>query len=239
MSEPTIGEIDVHLINEGRHEQLWDALGAHVGRGGTTFRVWAPAALEVQVRGDFNSWDGSSNPMTQVGTSGVWEAFVPAIGSGESYKFHIRGADGQWRDKADPLAFYTEVPPATASRVFESTHEWTDDDWMTHRAAVGRPDQVSTTRSQVWPLRAARPSGVRRSPVSAVVPGGGGRWPRLRTVMSWPRVRASSTTARPTNAVPPSTSSFMASTMPFAVPRAEGVIAESGTGPLTDVMGWS
>ena len=149
MSEPTIGELDVHLINEGRHEQLWDALGAHVGPGGTAFRVWAPAALEVQVRGDFNSWDGSGNPMTQVGTSGVWEAFVPAIGSGESYKFHIRGADGQWRDKADPMAFYTEVPPATASRVFESKHQWTDDDWMTQRAAVGRPDQQAMSVYEV------------------------------------------------------------------------------------------
>ena len=75
-----IGELDVHLINEGRHEQLWDALGAHVIPGGTTFRVWAPNALEVQVLGDFNGWDGSANPMAQVGTSGVWEAFVPGVG---------------------------------------------------------------------------------------------------------------------------------------------------------------
>src|SRR4051794_29725621 len=130
MSEPTIGELDIHLINEGRHEQLWEALGAHPGPGGTAFRVWAPAAQEVQVRGDFNSWDGSRNPLTQVGSSGVWEAFVPGVASGESYKFHIRGADGEWRDKADPMAFHAEVPPATASRVFQSTHTWTDDEWM-------------------------------------------------------------------------------------------------------------
>jgi 1,4-alpha-glucan branching enzyme len=136
-----IGELDVHLINEGRHEQLWDALGAHVIPGGTTFRVWAPAALEVQVRGDFNGWDGASTAMVQVGTSGVWEAFAPGAGSGASYKFHIRGADGVWRDKADPMAFWTEVPPATASRVFESKHKWTDDEWMAHRASVTRADQ--------------------------------------------------------------------------------------------------
>ncbi|MCW2820382.1 MAG: 1,4-alpha-glucan branching protein GlgB, partial [Marmoricola sp.] len=141
MSEPTIGELDIHLINEGRHERLWDALGAHVGAGGTVFRVWAPHALEVQVRGDFNGWDGSRNPMAQVGTSGVWESFVPKIESGESYKFHIRGADGEWRDKADPLAFFTEVPPATASRVFESKHVWNDDEWMAERAGSSRPDQ--------------------------------------------------------------------------------------------------
>ena len=141
MSEPTIGELDIHLINEGRHEQLWAALGAHVSSVGTTFRVWAPSALEVQVRGDFNSWDGSRHQMSQVGTSGVWEAVVPDIGSGESYKFHIRGADGEWRDKADPMAFWAEVPPATASRVFESHHTWTDDEWMSERAATTRPDQ--------------------------------------------------------------------------------------------------
>ncbi len=133
MTDHTIGELDVHLINEGRHEQLWDVLGAHVVAGGTTFRVWAPSALEVQVRGDFNSWDGSRNQLTQVATSGVWEAYVPGVGSGESYKFHIRGIDGEWRDKADPMAYYTEVPPATASRVFASTHTWTDDEWMDER----------------------------------------------------------------------------------------------------------
>ncbi len=149
MSEPTIGELDIHLINEGRHEQLWAALGAHVGPGGTSFRVWAPAALEVQVRGDFNSWDGSRNPLAQVGTSGVWEAFVPGIGSGEGYKFHVRGADGKWRDKADPMAFHTEVPPATASRVFASRHEWTDGEWMTARAAVERPDQQPMSTYEV------------------------------------------------------------------------------------------
>ncbi|HWL98219.1 MAG TPA: 1,4-alpha-glucan branching protein GlgB [Nocardioidaceae bacterium] len=141
MSEPMIGELDVHLINEGRHEQLWEALGAQVSAEGTAFRVWAPRALEVQVRGDFNGWDGARNVMTQVGKSGVWEAFVPGVGSGASYKFHIRGADNVWRDKADPMAFWTEVPPATASRVFESKHTWTDDEWMTHRAAETRADQ--------------------------------------------------------------------------------------------------
>ena len=143
----SIGDMDVHLINEGRHERLWQALGAHVvaaGAGneaGVAFRVWAPDALEVQVRGDFNAWDGGRNPLSQVGTSGVWEAFVPGIGSGESYKFYLRGVDGEWRDKADPMAYYTEIPPATASRVFESRHVWDDDAWMAKRAANTRADQ--------------------------------------------------------------------------------------------------
>ena len=141
MTEHNIGEIDLHLINEGRHEQLWQALGAHAVAGGTSFRVWAPRAQEVQVRGGFNDWDGSRTPLQPVGSSGVWECFVPGIGSGEAYKFHIRGADGQWRDKADPMATHTEIPPATASRVFASSHEWTDGEWMARRAAVERPDQ--------------------------------------------------------------------------------------------------
>ena len=72
--------------------------------------------MEVQVRGDFNSWDGSRSPLAVVGTSGVWQAFVPGAKAGDGYKFHIRGADGVWRDKADPMATFTEVPPATASR---------------------------------------------------------------------------------------------------------------------------
>lgn len=136
-----IGEIDLHLINEGRHERLWEALGAQVVDDGTVFRVWAPSAQEVQVRGGFNGWDGSRAPMSAVGSSGVWECFVPGVGSGEAYKFHVRGADGHWRDKADPMAFHTEVPPHTASVTFRSAHTWGDDEWMTERAGVERPDQ--------------------------------------------------------------------------------------------------
>jgi 1,4-alpha-glucan branching enzyme len=142
-----LGETDVYLINEGRHEQLWDALGAHVQRdadgtlAGTRFTLWAPDAMEVQVTGDFSDWDGGRNPMQPVGSSGVWQTFVPGVGSGACYKYMIRGADGVWRDKADPLAFHTEAPPATASRVFESQHEWDDDEWMAQRARADRPDQ--------------------------------------------------------------------------------------------------
>jgi 1,4-alpha-glucan branching enzyme len=142
-----LGETDIYLINEGRHEQLWRALGAHVQRDedgallGTRFTVWAPDAMEVQVTGDFSSWDGSRNPMQPVGSSGVWQAFVPGVGAGSCYKYMVRGKDGVWRDKADPMAFHTEVPPATASRVFESTHTWSDDDWMAERAQTARPDQ--------------------------------------------------------------------------------------------------
>jgi 1,4-alpha-glucan branching enzyme len=139
---PTLGEMDLHLINEGRHENLWDVLGSHVRRyegpfgtvTGTSFAVWAPHARGVRVKGDFNSWDGREHPMRQMGVSGVWELFVPDVGAGTTYKYSVLGADGEWRDKADPLARATEVPPATGSVVHESTYEWADADWLAERA---------------------------------------------------------------------------------------------------------
>jgi 1,4-alpha-glucan branching enzyme len=139
---PTLGEMDLHLINEGRHENLWTVLGAHVKRydsasgpvTGTAFAVWAPSARAVRVKGDFNSWDGREHPMRQLGVSGVWELFVPDVGAGAHYKYAILGADGTWHDKADPMAARTELPPATGSVVFESAYEWGDEAWMTARA---------------------------------------------------------------------------------------------------------
>jgi 1,4-alpha-glucan branching enzyme len=139
---PTLGEMDLHLINEGRHEQLWDVLGAHVRRyesptgdvSGTSFAVWAPGARGVRVKGDFNSWDGREHPMRQMGVSGVWELFVPTVGAGTHYKYLILGADGEWREKADPMAFQAEVAPKTSSIVHDSAYEWGDEDWMTSRA---------------------------------------------------------------------------------------------------------
>lgn len=139
---PFLGDMDLHLIGEGRHEQLWDHLGAHVRHldsvfgpvTGTSFAVWAPNALGVRVVGDFNFWDGTAHPMRSLGSSGVWELFVPGIGAGTRYKYQILGKDGQWRDKADPLAQATEVPPATASVVFESAYVWNDDAWLQQRS---------------------------------------------------------------------------------------------------------
>ncbi|MGH3331334.1 MAG: 1,4-alpha-glucan branching protein GlgB [Nocardioidaceae bacterium] len=142
---PTVGEVDIHLINEGRHEQLWHVLGAHVRRydsmqgqiTGTSFAVWAPHARGVRVKGDFNHWDGREHPMRQMGTSGVWELFVPDVDAGTRYKFVVLGADGHWREKADPMAFHTEIPPLTSSVVFDSGYSWGDDDWMRRRAVEG------------------------------------------------------------------------------------------------------
>ena len=122
----TLGELDFHLINEGRHEKLWGALGAHVLRDsdgaliGTAFSVWAPNAQAVSLIGDHNFWDKSAHPMVRQGVSGIWEIFIPEIGVGTKYKFAICGAFGQWVDHADPLARQTEIPPLTASIVNES-----------------------------------------------------------------------------------------------------------------------
>jgi 1,4-alpha-glucan branching enzyme len=139
---PSLGDLDLHLIGEGRHEQLWQVLGAHVQHydgpfgtvDGTSFAVWAPSARGVRVVGDFNFWDGSNCPMRSMGSSGVWELFVPGVGTGTKYKYQILGADGVWREKADPMAFATEHPPATSSVVFESGYTWQDDEWLAQRA---------------------------------------------------------------------------------------------------------
>jgi 1,4-alpha-glucan branching enzyme len=140
---PTIGELDVHLAGEGRHEEIYERLGAHVreveGVTGTAFAVWAPNARSVSVVGDFNSWDGRLHPMRSLGASGIWELFVPALASGERYEYELRWHDGSVHLKADPYAFCAEVPPQTASIVFQSNHRWTDEEWLERRRSLAEP----------------------------------------------------------------------------------------------------
>jgi 1,4-alpha-glucan branching enzyme len=135
---PTLGDFDLHLIGEGKLEQLYSKLGAHVieidGVAGTGFAVWAPNAKAVSVVGDFNSWDGRLHPMRSLGGSGIWELFVPDVGEGAKYKYEIRTRDNRLRIKADPLAFATEHPPANASVVDRSRHDWSDAEWIERRA---------------------------------------------------------------------------------------------------------
>jgi 1,4-alpha-glucan branching enzyme len=139
---PTVGELDRYLITEGRHEQLWTVLGANTHTypsvlgdvTGTSFAVWAPNAVAVRAIGDFNHWQGATHALRSLGSSGVWELFVPGVGAGARYKFEILGRDGAWRQKADPLAKGTEVPPATASVVVESDFGWSDDAWVQARS---------------------------------------------------------------------------------------------------------
>ncbi|WP_166140584.1 1,4-alpha-glucan branching protein GlgB [Nocardioides ochotonae] len=158
---PTLGEVDLHLVNEGRHEELWRVLGAHVRHypsvlgevTGTSFAVWAPHARGVRLKGDFNAWDGREHPMRQLGSSGVWEIFVPGVGSGAAYKYAVLGADGVWREKADPMATWAEEPPKTASRVFESSYTWGDEEWMRTRGeqpAVARPMSTYEVHLASW-----------------------------------------------------------------------------------------
>ena len=158
---PTLGEVDLHLINEGRHEQLWEVLGAHVHHypgalgsvTGTSFAVWAPSARAIRIKADFNSWDGREHPMRQLGTSGIWELFVPGVGSGTAYKYAILGPDGQWREKADPMAAWAEKPADTASKVFESGYTWGDDEWISSRPAkqpVSSPMSIYEMHLASW-----------------------------------------------------------------------------------------
>ena len=137
---PTIGDLDLHLLGEGRHQEIYEKLGAHVreidGVSGTAFAVWAPEAASVSVVGDFNSWDGRLHPMRTLGSSGIWELFVPEVGGGQRYKFEIRTPTGELRLKADPYANAAELPPETASVVHRSAYEWSDDAWMERRSAT-------------------------------------------------------------------------------------------------------
>ncbi|AYF98629.1 1,4-alpha-glucan branching protein GlgB [Protaetiibacter intestinalis] len=136
---PSIGEIDLFLWGEGRHEQLWHVFGAHVkeheGVAGTGFVVWAPHAQAVRVIGDFNSWDGTRHAMRRLDDHGVWELFVPGVGAGGIYKFELLTPAGTWVKRADPMARYTEVPPSTGSVVGQSAYTWGDGDWLARRAA--------------------------------------------------------------------------------------------------------
>jgi 1,4-alpha-glucan branching enzyme len=154
---PSLGEMDLHLIAEGRHENLWQVLGAHVKQygtvSGTAFAVWAPNARGVRVIGDFNHWDGRGHPMRSLGGTGVWELFVPDAGDGARYKFDVCGPDGQWRRKADPMAQLAESPPATASVVYTSDYTWGDADWLATRAhgqLVSEPVSIYEVHLGSW-----------------------------------------------------------------------------------------
>ena len=136
---PTIGELDLHLVGEGRHEQLYDVLGSHVrehdGVQGTAFAVWAPSARAVSVVGDFNSWDGRLHAMRTLGASGIWELFLPGVDPGTRYKYEILTSERELLLKADPYAQEAEHPPKTASVVTQPSHKWSKQDakWLTAR----------------------------------------------------------------------------------------------------------
>ena len=135
------GEIDIHLLAEGKHRRIYEKLGAHVctleGVEGTSFAVWAPNARRVSVVGDFNAWDGRRHPMRLHPGIGVWEIFIPGVAENALYKFELLGPNGRLLPlKADPYAFACERPPKTASRVVRrGAYAWGDREWMNSRVA--------------------------------------------------------------------------------------------------------
>ena len=137
---PDLGDLDLHLLSEGRHIHAFNALGAHVkkqdGVAGTRFTVWAPNAAGVCVAGDFNHWNTTQHAMRSRGSSGIWELFIPDVGDGAAYKFAIRDAAGHMQPlKADPFGFAAEYRPKSASVICDlSQHNWADSDWMSGRA---------------------------------------------------------------------------------------------------------
>jgi 1,4-alpha-glucan branching enzyme len=138
-----LSEDDLYLFNEGRHLQIYTKLGAHPhqadGVAGTYFATWAPNAHLVSVVGNFNGWMPGAHPLAHRGQSGVWEGFVPGVGKGEIYKFHVESRHHAYRaDKADPYGFWHEVPPQSGSVVWELDYQWGDDEWMATRRARNR-----------------------------------------------------------------------------------------------------
>jgi 1,4-alpha-glucan branching enzyme len=137
-SSTLLTDYDLHLFNEGKHNRLYEKFGAHVtevdGKKGTYFAVWAPDAERISVVGDFNGWNSDSHPMNPRGSSGVWEAFIHDLGKGAAYKYYIRSRYQMYHvAKADPYGFYNEIPPKTASIVWDLDYEWHDDEWMRTR----------------------------------------------------------------------------------------------------------
>jgi 1,4-alpha-glucan branching enzyme len=131
---------DIYLFNEGSHYRLYQKLGAHLmqseGVAGTHFAVWAPNAREVAVIGDFNGWNKASHYLSPRGHSGIWEGFIPGVGRGAAYKYHVVSRHGGYRvEKADPFALHAEVAPKTASIIWDLDYAWNDQEWMQRRGA--------------------------------------------------------------------------------------------------------
>ncbi|NTU52041.1 MAG: 1,4-alpha-glucan branching enzyme, partial [Candidatus Aminicenantes bacterium] len=152
-------EADVYLFKEGNHFKLWDKLGAHLltvdGRDGAHFAVWAPNASRVSVIGDFNGWDPARHPLAaRWDGSGIWEGFIPGLDKGALYKYSVTSKiDGSRAEKADPVGFFSEAPPRSASIVWDLAYRWCDGDWMAKRAkpnALDAPVSVYEVHLGSW-----------------------------------------------------------------------------------------
>ncbi|MGH9631519.1 MAG: 1,4-alpha-glucan branching protein GlgB, partial [Bryobacteraceae bacterium] len=153
-----LSDQDLHLFNEGTHYKMYEKLGAHPmhaeGADGTYFSVWAPNAERVSVLGGFNNWQKGVAPLYPKGQSGIWEGFLPNVGKGASYKFHVESRYHGFRvDKADPFALYAEAPPQTASVAWDLGYQWNDLEWMENRRninALDRPMSVYEMHLGSW-----------------------------------------------------------------------------------------
>lgn len=155
---PILGEMDLHLIGEGNHFEKYKLMGAHVreheGIWGVGFAVWAPSADRVSVVGNFNHWDGREHQMRVLGSSGIWELFIPGLREGEVYKFELRAKNGDVFEKADPYAQQMELRPNTASVVhYPNAYQWRDDAWVKNRAsrqAADKPMNIYEVHPGSW-----------------------------------------------------------------------------------------
>ena len=142
-------DFDIHLFKQGKHYKLYEKLGSHFVRNkeveGTYFAVWAPNARSVSVIGNFNQWNNASHKLgPRWDESGIWEGFFPDVRHGEIYKYAIHSNTGEFLEKADPFAGYAEVPPKTASIVWEPKYQWKDDQWLaTRKNNAGKPQPYS------------------------------------------------------------------------------------------------
>jgi 1,4-alpha-glucan branching enzyme len=153
-----LSDNDLYLFNEGSHFQLHDKLGSHViehgGTSGTYFAVWAPNAREVCLIGEFNGWNNGSHRLQPKGQSGIWEGFLPGIGKGTLYKYHIVSRFNNYRvDKSDPFSIFNEIPPKTASIVWDLDYQWNDQEWMASRRqrnALDKPMSIYEMHIGSW-----------------------------------------------------------------------------------------
>jgi len=151
-------DYDIHLFRQGKHFRIYEKLGSHItevdGQWGTQFTVWAPNARRVSVIGNFNGWNKNAHPLAaRWDNSGIWEGFIPGVGKGDLYKYHIIAPDGRNLAKGDPYALFWEIPPNTASIVWDLDYEWQDKEWMEHRkasAGLQQPYSIYEVHVGTW-----------------------------------------------------------------------------------------
>lgn len=154
-------EFDIHLFRQGKHFKLYEKLGSHLieleGQQGTYFAVWAPSAKSVSVKGNFNNWNRTAHPlMPRWDSSGIWEGFIPGIGKGELYKYNVVAQNGKHLEKGDPFALFWEIPPNTASIVWDLNYDWQDQAWLEQRkesAGLNKPYSVYEVHLGTWKKR--------------------------------------------------------------------------------------